>query len=221
MTGQDLLDTMEALNQELQLQNGEADVVRALNALNRAQDFFESLAAQEGEIKGDTAGEVTTSANTETSSFPSGFLRIDAVQLLDDSTDRPKRRLGNLNETGSHAFNSIWPAPVSGSGGEPESYYTNGRTLYWSPLPDDTYTLRVYGFKSADNITAGGTFAYDDLLCLPFAAFAVRILKIGVGDEVADVASIAKETFSAAIGGLAGFNRDGATPLIYTRDHST
>lgn len=220
MTGQDLLDTMETLNQELQLQNGEADVTRALIALNRAQDYFESLAAQEGEIKGDTTGTVTTSANTETTSFPTGFLRIDAIQLL-DSNSRPKRRLENLNETGSHAFESIWPAPVSSTGGEPEAYYTNGRTIYWSPLPDATHTLRVYGFKSADDITASGTFGYDDLLCLPFASFAVRMLRIGVGDEAGDVTSLAKETFASAIGGLAGFNRDGASPLIYSGSHST
>jgi hypothetical protein len=52
MTGQTLLDTMELLNQELQLQSGEADVVRGLLALNIAQDHFEASAAKRPNIFG-------------------------------------------------------------------------------------------------------------------------------------------------------------------------
>lgn len=221
MTGQDLLDAMEVLNQELQLQTSEADQSRGLTALNMAQDYFESLAAQEGEILGDTTADITTTANTETTTFPTGFLRIDRIQFIDPATSRPSYDLDNLSEVGSHVGSRAWPGVSSTLTGRPEAYYTNGRNIYWSPLPSATHTLRVYGFKIADAITSGGTFSYADELRLPFAAFAVRLMRIGVGDDVQDVAAIAKETFGSALGSMTAVNRDGATGLVYTRNHST
>ena len=76
-SGQDLLDLMELLNQELQLQTGEENVARGLVALNAAQDAFEGLAALRPKILGSRTGTVTTAANTETTAFPSGLLRVD------------------------------------------------------------------------------------------------------------------------------------------------
>jgi hypothetical protein len=78
-----------------------------------------------------------------------------------------------------------------------------------------------YGFKSQTDITASGTFQYDDVLRLPFASFAVQILRIGVGDDIADVTALAKSTFQSALGAMAGFNRDGAAPLVYRYGHDT
>ncbi len=43
---------MELVNQELQLQAGEENVTKGLLALNVAQDYFESLAAQRPQILG-------------------------------------------------------------------------------------------------------------------------------------------------------------------------
>ena len=59
MTGQDLLDRMELVNQELQLQSGEADVTRGLLALNVAQDYLESILALHPGMMSDTTGTVT------------------------------------------------------------------------------------------------------------------------------------------------------------------
>ena len=42
-TGQTVLDLMEVLAPELQLQSAEADVVKGLIVLNRAQSAFEML----------------------------------------------------------------------------------------------------------------------------------------------------------------------------------
>lgn len=222
MTGQDLLDAMEVLNQELQLQTSEADQARGLIALNMAQDYFEDLAAQEPKILGDTTASVTSTASTETTTFPTGFLRIDAIFFIDPTTSRPADKLDNLSETGSHADYTTWPLYLAQSTpGRPQAYWTNGRNIYWAPLPDATHTFRVYGFKRADNITSGGTFEYTDSLRLPFASFAVRMMKIGLGDEVADVAGLAKECFSAAIGSMTAVNRDGASPLVYRYGHDT
>lgn len=223
MTGQDLLNGMEALNQELQLQTSEADVVRALIALNMAQDYYESLASQEGAIKSDQTAEISTTANTETTAFPTGFLRVDRIQLLDGTGGKPIADVTNINEVGGHAWSLKWPLNLtaSNSADSPDSYYTNGRTIYWSPTPDKVYYLRCYGFKSASDITASGTFAYDDELRLPFASFAVRILRIGVGDDVADVGALASQTFSSAISSQTGFNRDGAVGFTYKYGHTT
>lgn len=223
MTGQTLLDTMEVLDQEFQLQTSEADVVRGLIALNRAQDFFETLAAKEGKILGDTTTTVTSSASTETTTFPTGFIRIDRIQFVDPTTSRPTYDLGNLDHTGSHIVSVKWPLSLftTTNAGVPTDYYTNGRLIYWSPLPDATHTFRVYGFKHADDITASGTFAYDDGLCLPLATFAVKLLRLGVDDSVASMDALAKECFDESIAGMRSVVRDGPGSFFYTRYHGT
>ena len=94
MTGQALLDRMEDLNRELDLQAGEADVTRGLRALNTAQDHFETLLSVESPNGlGSTTGTVTTAAGTETTAFPTGMIRLDAVWLLDADTSRPSYEL--------------------------------------------------------------------------------------------------------------------------------
>lgn len=220
MTGQTLLDTMELLDQELQLQSGEANVTRGLVALNRAQDYFESLAAVRKDILGGATGTVATSANTETTSFPSGVLRIDRLQLL-DSNSRPYRELGRIQRAGGHAVSSFWPWNITQSGtGSPYRYWTNGTLIYWQPLPSGTHTVRWYGFQVASDITAGGTFAYPDIVALPLASFAGALMKAGVDDDPATWQSLAQATFSSTLDALESFNRDGARGLEYTQIHT-
>ncbi len=220
MTGQSLLDRMELLDAELQLQVGEADVTKGLLALNVAQDYFESLAAQRGHLGGQT-GTVVTVANTETTAFPSGVLRIDRLQMLDAVTSRPKRDLTPLRRTGGHAANFGWFYNLvgQGNGGEVGGYWTNGLNIYWSPLPADVYTIRWYGFQRQSDITASGTFAYEDMVALPLASFATRLVKSGLDDNASDLSALALETFSQALDALGNLNRDGATGLAYTRIH--
>ena len=223
-TGQDMLDRMELLNQELQLQSGETDVTRGLLALNVAQDYFESRAALRPMFLGGNAiGTVTTSNATESTAFPSGVLRIDRLQFIDSGTSRPAWDLVPIKRTGAHAWNRYWPLNIvsTSSSGKPRAYYTNGTNIYWDPLPDATHTVRYYGFAAASNITASGTFAYVDIVMFPLAAFAVRVLKMGLDDPQADVTAMAATTFDPVLDALTNFLRDGATYLEYTEDHDT
>ena len=222
MTGQDLLDRMELLNQELQLQSGEADVTRGLLALNVAQDFFEVLAARIPKVFGSSTGTVNTSGGTETTPFPTGVLRIDRLQLL-GANSRPKAELRPLRRAGGHAFATYWPLNLvsTSSTGEPRAYWTNGTSIYWDPLPSGTATVRWYGFSAAANITAVGTFAYPDILALPLSAFAARLIKTGLDDDSEALMQVATETFNPILDVLGNFNRDGAVGLEYTEHHDS
>ena len=118
----------------------------------------------------------------------------------------------------------MWPynlVGATGSTGKPRGYWTNGTNIYWDPLPDGTNTVRYYGFSSASDITAGGTFAYPDIVRLPLAAFAVRILKTGIDDNPEDAARFAEQTFTDVLDAMAIFNRDSARGLEYTQRHTT
>lgn len=222
-TGQTLLDTMELLDQELQLQSTEPDVVRGLIALNTAQDFFESLAAQHPDILGGTIGTVTTAASTEATTFPTGLLRVDRLQFINPTTSRPAWDLTRHDRVGGHATAGSWPWNIISDSvsGRPVSYWTNGRNIYWQPLPDAVHTVRWYGLQAASDITAGGTFAYPDVCILPFAAFATRLMKVGVGDEAMDPMQVAIETFGPLMATLSRFDRDGAAGLEYRYAHDT
>lgn len=222
MTGQTLLDTMEVLNQELQLQTGEADVTRGLVALNRAQDYFETFAAQSPDILGSGVGTVVTVADTETTAFPSGVLRIDKLHFINPDTNRPQYRLEPLKTTGGHVVGYSWPFYlIADRTGKPTSYYTNGTLIYWNPLPSAAHTIRWYGFQVASDITAGGTFAYPDIVALPIAAFAVKIMKLGVDDQLGDINQLAAETFNPVLKTLSMFNRDKAAGFDYKNVHGT
>lgn len=221
MTGQSLLDRMELLNQELQLQSGEANVVRGLLALNVAQDHFESLAAQRGKILGGATGTVVTAANTETTTYPAGLLRIDRIHLL-DAASRPAAELVPLRRTGGHVTHGFWPLGTFSAAGTglPRAYWTNGTSIYWDPLPSGVNTLRWYGFQAAADITASGTFLYPDIVALPIASFATRLMKSGVDDDATDLHSLAVSVYTSALDALGNFQRDGAVGLEYTRVHS-
>lgn len=226
MTGQDLLDRMELFNQELQLQSGEANVTRALVALNVAQDYFESLAALRKVMPGSVTspvGTVSTSTNTESTAFPAGLLRIDRLQLLDAATNRPKRELEPYRRTGGHAYRAFWPYNIlsSSSTGEPRAYWTNGNAIFWDPLPSGAYNVRYYGFVAQPDISASGTFAYPDIVAFPLAAFAVRLYQTGLGDNVQDAGQLAQEAYKSVLDTLENYQRDGASGFEYTQIHNT
>lgn len=222
-TGQTLLDTMELLNQELQLQSGEADVTRALVALNRAQDFYEAQASMEPGIHGSGSNTVVTASQIETTAYPAGLLRIDALQLLDSNTNRPKCTLDPIYESGGQANSNVWPYNllINPGSGAPTGYFTNGTLIYWSPLPDNVYTVRWLGFQVAADVSAAGTFSYPDVLILPMASFAVRLMRIGVDDSAESIAKLASETFQPVIATLSNFRREKGKPFNYRYRHST
>ena len=223
-TGQSLLDRMELLNQELQLQSGENDVTRGLLALNIAQDYYESLAAnRDGLLGGNAIGTVTTSASTESTTFPSGVLRIDRLQYVDPTTSRPAWEIVPTRRVGGHATSFYWPWQLiaTSTTGKPRRYYTNGTNIYWDPLPDATHTVRYSGFSVAADLTAGGTFAYPDIVMLPLASFAVRLYKLGLDDSQEDMINLARSVFNPVLDTLANFQRDGAVEFQYTQTHDT
>ncbi len=222
-TGQTILNLMAVLDQELQVQPAEADVVPALIALNAAQDFFEGLLALKPNVMGDTVGTIATVANTEATAFPTGVLRIDRLQFINPDTARPQWDLDRVGPSGGHAQSYRWPyyLMMTQGSGRPTSYWTNGRNIYWNPLPDATHTVRWYGLQAATDITAGGTFLYPDIVMLPLASFAVKLMGLGVGDDVADHASLANETFSPVISVLERYVRDRVAPFDYRYRHIT
>ena len=222
MTGQSLLDRMEVLNQELQLQPGEVNVTKGLTALNMSQDYFESVAAVRPKVLGSKTGTVVTAANTEYTAYPDNLLRIDRMQVL-DSNSRPAAELDPRRRVGGHAITASWPLNLVGysTPGYPRGYETSGGVIWWDPLPDAIYTVRWYGFQAASDITASGTFAYLDVVALPLAAFACRLLKLGVDDPTQDIQSLAVETFKPVLDTLSLFNRDGASGFEYTEIHNS
>lgn len=220
-TGQTLLDTMEMLNQELQLQSGEADVTRALVALNRAQDHLEAMAAGYGKSLQSTTA-ISQTANVHYTARPAGLLRIDRIQLL-DSNSRPLYNLDPDKRAGGNAIGWSWPQTLglaSTGTGKPYRYSYDRTNFYWTPVPDAANNLLVYGLVAAADITAGGTFAYDDVLILPLAGFATRLLRAGVDDAVQDVGMVAQEAFGPVLKSLSLANRDMAGGLEYRKSHS-
>ena len=222
-TGQDLLDRMELLDQELQLQSGQNDVARGLLALNVAQDYLESILALRPRMFGDTTTTVTASANTETTAFPTGWLRIDRAQWVNPATSLPEGPdLDNLGYVGSHVTGvpEFYLASLGGTG-RPRAYWTQGRSIYWQPLPDASHTIRVYGLAAASAITAGGTFAYPDIAMLPLASVAVRIISVGVGDSGDEIGAVAQEALLPVVNAMAAVSRGDRPPgFDYSFRHS-
>lgn len=229
MTAQDLLNIMEILDAELQLQDGEPDQAKGLIALNVSQDYFETVAAQRPKIFGSSTGTVVTSNGVEFAAYPTGLLRVDRLQLLNSTTNRPKRNLRPLRGAGGYSNTSNWPLSLADSAsGEPVAYWTNGTSIYWNPLPSGTYTVRWYGFQRAASLDLEldpqgdlTDFAYDDGVALPIAAFAVRLIKSGLDDDPAAQATLAAETFNPILDTLSSALRDGAAPFEYTQEHFT
>ena len=74
--------------------------------------------------------------------------------------------------------------------------------------------------KAADDITASGTFAYPDIVMLPIAQFAVRMLRVGKDDEAGPVIDLGNQIFGPVIQTLARFNRDRAPGYDYRYTHT-
>tara|TARA_Y100000310_G_scaffold296953_1_gene329612 strand:+ start:479 stop:1153 length:675 start_codon:yes stop_codon:yes gene_type:complete len=221
-TGQSILDLMEGLDRELKLQSGEVDVTLGLKLLNAAQDYFESVIALQPNLLGDDIGTVTTTADTESTAYPSAVLRIDRLQFIDSATSRPAWDLDRIGNVGGHFVSQAMPILASSNTttGKPVRYWTDGSNIYWDPLPSDTHTVRYYGLTAAADITAAGTFAYPDMVMLPLASFAARLFQIGKGDVSQSVGDLATEAFDPVVQTLSKFNRDRVQSYDYRYSHS-
>ena len=222
-TGQTLLDLMEVMDRGLELQSGESGVTKGLVALNAAQDHFESYLALEPHVMGSTVGTVTTAADTEATTFPSGVLRIDRLQFVDPTTSRPSWDLERIGPVGDYYQSRLLYPTLQYSTvttGRPVSYWTDGSKIYWDPLPNDTHTVRYYGFVAASDISAAGTFAYPDIVLMPLATFAVKLGRVGKDDDAAPITEIGERVFGPTIQALSRFNRDRAPGYDYRYIHS-
>lgn len=224
MTGQDLLTLMEDVHRELQTQSGEVDVTRALRLLNTAQDYFETLVALIPRAYGSGTGTVTTAASTETTAFPAGLLRVDALWLLDTDGSLPVRKLYDIDGAGGHQESNLpWPLEVrlGQTTGAPRGAFIDGTNIYWDPLPDSTRTIRWYGLQRASDITAVGTFTYDDGVALPLALFAVELIRRGLDDPVTDYIEMANQIFQPELKRIKKFRRVRAPGRQYQMHHDT
>ena len=187
--------------------------------MNAAVDYMESVVALHPQVFGSTTGTVTTTADTETTDFPSGVLRIDRLQFIDSTTSRPIWDLEPIGETGGHIY-SAELVPTTTQTGRPVRYWTDGSKIYWDPEPNATHTIRWYGFKAHAALSASTTVTYPDIVLLPLASFATRIMGMGKGDVVNDIQSLAGETFDPIVMTLSRFNRDKAPGYSYNYVHT-
>jgi hypothetical protein len=210
---------MEVLDRGLQLQSGETGVTFGLRALNASQDHLESLLALQPNVMGSTIATVTTTADTESTTFPTGLLRIDRLQYIDSGTSRPAWDLERVGPVGDH-YTSGGVYASSTTTGKPVRYFTNGTKIFWDPLPSATHTVRYYGLVAASDITAGGTFGYPDVVLLPIATFASKLLRVGKDDESTPITQVGMETFAPVIQAMTRFNRDRAPGYDYRYTHT-
>ena len=218
-TGQTLLDLMEDMHPELQLQSGEANVSKGLRLLNAAQDAFETVVAGYPDVLGGGTGTVTTTSSTESTAFPTGLLRLDDMWFIDPSTSRPLYKLNPIEETGGHSYSRGWPGNLlsTSTSGRPVGAWTNGANIYWDPLPDATHTVRWYGFEDAADITAGGTFTYQDGVIFPL----VMMERTGLDDPIGDLNTLAETVFQPLVAQLSRFNRQRGKRYQYKYSHGT
>lgn len=222
-TGADLLAAMGDLNDEISTASGGADHTRALRALNRAQDLLELQIQNVPNVYGSYTT-VSTAASTEVTALPTGYTRIDRLQFIDPATSLPSYSLRPVREVGDALLDdsSAGPWVVSSASvtGKPHSYTMYGGNFHWSPVPDATHTIRVYGFSPASDITNVGTFTYGDQFIWPMAAVAVRMFKQRLDDPQEEILMFAAETFGAVLKQLARRDNDGPTFPRYFYSYS-
>lgn len=222
MTIASLLDAMEVFTQELNTGSGERDEARAITALDMAQDLFEIVCASRPRLLG-TTGTITTTANQETTTWPSTLMRLDSLWML-DSNSALWYEVHEVHQTGGHAAAFPWPLSIGmvQAAGRPSQFWINKDSFFWGPTPDAVYTLRWYGFKAQTTIAARSeTFAYRDECRLAFANMACIILRTGVDNPLADLKAMAESIYSPLLALLQQPSRTRAKGRTYSGTHTT
>ena len=228
MTIASVLSKMQVLDNELDTSSGGADETRSITALDMAQDAFEAFIANHPKLLG-TASTTTTTADTEATAWPSALMRLDTAWLVNTTStpNLPQWELDIIQDTGGHIPPVPWPwgggvwATPAGKG-QPVGLWTDRANLYWQPLPDTTYTVRLYGLFSKDEITSrSGTFAYPDVVAVPMASYAVRMMEMGIDDPSDELAALADELYGPVINLLRRPTRQRAQSRQYQYMHYT
>lgn len=228
MTAADLLNALGVFNNELNLAAGESDEDRGLKALDMAQSLFEAVAGAEARVLSTARDdEVETTANTETSDWPSDLLRLDGAWLLDPVSGLPVWEVTNIYKAGGQASaaSSVWPlslvSPTSVPGA-PRRFYPDESKFWWQPIPDGTYPIRVYGCWRGNNLTDRSVvFSYPDECEIPIASVAARLIAKSVDDPTDELAEMSKEWFKPIIKRLRNKVRARPEPREYRYFHTT
>ena len=108
MTIATILSRMQVLDNELDTASGGADETRAISALDMAQDAFEIYIANHPDLLG-TAANTTTTADTETTTWPTGLMRIDTMWKMDTaaSPNVPEYEIDVIQDVGGHRASDV------------------------------------------------------------------------------------------------------------------
>jgi hypothetical protein len=223
-----ILGKMNVVDNELDIAVGGADETRAIAALDMAQDAFEAIVANHPDTLGKIST-ISTTANQEYTTWPSSLLRLDNLYLMNTSVtpNLPQWEIVIIQDVGGQAAVGSFPwltgVGYSPSGtGAPTRAYTNRQYLFWTPVPDQVYTLRAYGFSSETDITTRGqTFAYPDYVANPMAVFATRLMEMGIDDPSAELKDLADELYGPVLNSLRQPTRQRPQARQYSRVHTT
>lgn len=209
----ELFKHLSVIDNELDLVAGGADESKAIDALNMALEYCQSVAASlPAALSQRGTSTIQTKANTESTACPFDLLRVDRLWLCDLSPPfLPLYPLTPIHEVGGHMPSLPWPLyyTLSSSGpiaGSPRGYYLDSSFIFWDPIPDQAYQVRAYGlwqipaFKDRESklqLADGQELPIQ--LHIPLASFAVRYMLIGVADAPDEAAKLATETFTPAL----------------------
>lgn len=223
MTAADLLTRMQVIDNELEIASGGDDETKCLAALDMAQDYMESVAASMPRI-GSAKTTIATVANTETTDWPSSLKRVDSLWYIDSATNLPAWELTPIHNVGGHRPSSAFPynLVVNPGTGAPRQYGYDEDYFYWLPVPDAVYTIRVHGLSARTALTSRSvTFGWDDECSVPLAAFACRLLKMGIDDPTDALQALAEEAFVPVLRSLRKRVRQSPQGRAYTEHHTT
>lgn len=228
MTIATLLDRMVLGDVELRVGARQPDEARALTALDTVQDWLEAVIASEPKLL-QTDSTLTTTANQEYTTWPSGLLRLDALWYVNTSStpNLPAFEVDIIQQTGGHRPALAWPMssvilPGTGTGVPREASVVGVSKINWSPIPNAVYTYRWYGFIAATDITVRTqTYAYPDHLSVAHAMYAAKLLRLSKDDAIDALQAEAQAAFAPSIRALRKTVRVGPSPRTYSEIHTT
>ena len=229
MTISSIMTKMQVLDNELDVSVGGADESRCISALDMAQDAFEAILANHPDTLG-TISTITTTANQEYTTWPSTLMRLDTLWMMNTtaSPNVPQWEIQIIQDVGGQSASAPFPWLSASVGYIPQGFgppvlaYTNRQYLFWAPIPDAVYTLRGYGLSEATDITTRSqTFAYPNAVANPLAAYATRLMEMGIDDPTEELKSLADEMYAPVINMLRQPTRQRPQSRQYSRMHTT
>lgn len=229
MTIATIMGKMQVFDNELDVSVGGADETRCITALDMAQDAFESILANHPDTLGKIST-ISTTANQEYTTWPAALLRLDSLWMMNTqgTPNLPAWEIEVIQDVGGQAQGLAFPwlSGIVGYApqgvGAPVKAYTNREYFFWAPVPDQVYTLRAYGLSAKTDITTRTqTFEYPDHVSVPMAAFATRMMEMGIDDPSEELKAIANEMYAPAINMLRQPTRQRPQSRQYSRTHTT